>query len=213
MMTMAVHGECRLMILPLAQAKQQPEIRIKIYVYLLAPCKFIRLNRRKGHFDYLSEKEIGGASVEFHLSIRAVNHQIYEEASSVFFSSLTLLVEISDIQNFRMTEYEDPEDMMYPTSLDYRSLKREVYPPDVSPSCFVWRYNPMNYVSSPTHSGKPGHYPYSNEEIFQDDDRWDGKMEPHFFVQFRNILVHIASVHLMSYFRNEFLNYEMLLQP
>ncbi|CAG8949726.1 hypothetical protein HYFRA_00004044 [Hymenoscyphus fraxineus] len=207
---MAVHEEYQFMMLPLAARNPEQNLH---YVYLLAPCKCIRLNRRKGHFDYLSEKEISGASVEFHLSIRAVNHQIYEEASSVFFSSLTLLVEIPDIKNLRMTEYENPEDMMYFTNLDHLSLKREVYPPNVSPSCFIWRYNPMNYVPSPIHSGKPGHDPYSDEDIFQNDDRWDGKMEPHFFVQFRNILVHIASVHLMPYFGHEFLNHEIWRQP
>lgn len=160
----------------------QPKLRLNIHGYIVAPYTPLCLDKEKRGREIHNYHP--DPTSKFHLSILGVNHQIHNEASLIFFSSVTLHFGISDIAHFQPeSEYE--AEKMYPL-VDSHERDNHFC---TAIENRVWRYNPLYYDPSPAVPLRPGENPYDHENKWDEDE---GEMEPHIFTQFQNLSICIT---------------------
>lgn len=128
--------------------------------------------------------------LELELCILRTNQQIHDEATSLFFSKVTLAMAIADLNDLQLT----PE--MHDTEHTER-CSLELCAPRSDEKLHMWKHSPLRGIGY-TNEGKP----------FYAQSPQNGRMEPHIFARFRKIVFEVTFYEMRKFFEFEFVEFE-----
>ncbi|CAG8949728.1 hypothetical protein HYFRA_00004047, partial [Hymenoscyphus fraxineus] len=193
---MGVDRTCWFLRIPL-------EIRMKIYSYLVAGSKHLNLYSLNDESPKYSQLKLGDP--KFKLRILAVNSQIYNEASSLFFSNVTIHLGVMGLKDLVPNEWNH-ENMYYPSHITNRTPPRITKDESHQTWNSIWACDPMVWVASGERHQprKPGQNPYKNERLKYLNGSWQGFLQPHIFTQFQKFSITITLEDLWEYWEEEY---------